>query len=169
MKRSSLLICLTFLLFFFASNTQAHGGGDLIAGPEAVGPYIVSIWLNPPDPRATEPIHFTIGLASPVNREPILDAQIMVELRPAGENSIEASSPATTDQSINKLFYETDLQVMNANTFESTFIISGPDGDGTLMIPIDVTNPTNIDWRMIGLVGLALIILFGWIRSRRMD
>lgn len=168
MRRLWQLFCL-ILLLLTASAIQAHGGGDLIAGPEPVGPYIVSVWLNPPDPRAAEPIHFTIGLASPINREPVLDAQIEVELRAVGNNSIADTAPATTDQSINKLFYETDLQVTNPNTYETIFFISGPDGDGSLMVPIEVSNPSNIDWRMLGLVGLAIIVILGWLRSRKVS
>ncbi len=169
MRRVILLVNLILVSLFTVITIRAHGGGDLIAGPQPVGPYLVSIWLNPPDPRATEPIHFTVGLASPINREPILDAQIMVEMRPAGENRVAASGPATTEQSINKLFYETDLLVEDANTFETTFIITGSKGDGSLIVPVNVTQPSNINWMIVGLMGLALIVFLGWLRSRRVE
>jgi len=167
MKRGAALLFLGSMLILITAPLFAHGGGDLIAGPALVGPYTASVWLNPPDPRATEAIHFTVGVASPVNREPVLDAQIMVEMRIKSDGSLVASAPATTDQSVNKLFYETDLEVQDPDLYETTFYVSGSEGEGTLTVDVDVGEPSRINWLVLGLLGLALVIILGWWRSHR--
>ncbi len=156
-----MLLIITLPLF-------AHGGGDLIAGPTPVGPYTASVWLNPPDPRAKEAIHFTVGVASPEDRRPVLDAQITVEMRIKGDGSLAAAAPVTTEQSINKLFYETDLEVPSPNLYETRFYVKGPDGEGMLTVDVEVGSPSRVNWLTLGLAGLVLVIIAGWWHSRRL-
>jgi len=167
MKRLGNLIILGSWLLLFVSPSFAHGGGDLIAGPLPVGPYTVSVWLNPPDPRATEAIHYTVGVAAPIDGRPVLDAQIMVEMRARGDESPAISAPATTDQSVNKLFYETDFEVPAPGLYETIFYVSGSEGEGTLAVDIEVGSPSRINWLALGLAGLALMVVWGWWRSRK--
>jgi hypothetical protein len=144
----------------------AHGGGALVAGPEPVGPYLVSVWLNPPQPRAGEPLHFTVGLAAPVSRAPVLDAEILVTMQsPAFPAPIVA--PATTDQSINRLFYETDMEVPSAGEYATLIQVQGPEGSGDIELTVDVLEPSGINWLWVGLGGLALVLVGGWVLSRR--
>ncbi len=70
MKRIMGLFFLAVTIFCVTSVVLAHGGGDLIARNVQAGPYTASVWVNPPDPRANETIHFTVGLASPVDDKP---------------------------------------------------------------------------------------------------
>lgn len=167
MRRNARLIILGSMLLLISLPLFAHGGGDLIAGPVLVGPYTVSVWLNPPDPRATEAIHFTVGVAAPDDRQPVLDAQIMVEMRIKSDGTLVATAPATTDQSVNKLFYETDLEVQTPDLYEIIFHVRGTEGAGTLMVDVDVGSPSGINWLVLGLIGLALVIILGWWRSHR--
>lgn len=145
----------------------AHGGGDLIARSVEAGPYIVSIWVNPPEPRAAEAIHFTVGLADPQNESPILDADIAVLMRFAEDETIAAEARATTDQSINKLFYETDIEVPAQGAYTAAFQISGPRGEGVVVLPVDVRPASRINWLAVGFAGLALVLVGGYWRSRR--
>ena len=167
MRRLAILLLFACLFLLFVSQLRAHGGGDLVAGPIAVGPYTVSVWLNPPDPWATEPIHFTVGVAAPGDGRPVLDAQILVDMIALSDQSLVASAPATTENSVNKLFYETDLEVMEAGTYETVFHISGPEGEGVLKVEIDVRSPSKVNWLFLGLAGLVIILILGWWRSRR--
>ena len=147
--------------------TAAHGGGDLIARSVEVGPYIASVWVNPPDPRAQEPIHFTVGLASPVDGGPVLDADIQVTMRDQSSGETAVIAPATTEQSINKLFYETDLEVAAAGVYETEFHIRGAEGEGTVSLLVAVQAPSRVNWLVIGLAGLGLVVVLGWWRSRQ--
>lgn len=166
MKRPLTAVFLLLILAAIATHARAHGGGALIAGPVPVGPYVVSVWLNPPQPRAGEPLHFTVGLAAPQDGAPILDAAILVTMRATPEAD-PITAPATTEQSINRLFYETDMEVPVAGQYETLFQISGPAGTGDLDLAVEVREPSPVNWLYVGLGGLALVVLGGLWRARR--
>lgn len=168
MKRTAGLVLLLTVLFGGTSLVAAHGGGDLIARSVQAGPYTASIWVNPPDPRAAETIHFTVGLASPVDSSPVLDAEIQVTMRYPESGEIAAIAPATTEQSVNKLFYETDIEVPKEGDYQVEFQISGTDGEGTVDLVVEVRPSSSIDWVVVGFAGLGLVLVLGWWRSRRM-
>ena len=167
MKRLVSLFSLLLVMFAGAGFVAAHGGGDLIAGPVQAGPYQASVWVNPPEPKALEPIHFTVGLFAPEDGSPVLDADIQVEMRTQGGEGAAVVAPATTEQSVNKLFYETDMTVAEPGPYETIFSISGPEGEGVVSLVIEVRSPSKINWLMLGLAGLGLVVVFGWVFSRR--
>ena len=167
MKRIVFLFLLLAVLVTETDLTAAHGGGDLIARSVQAGPYIASVWVNPPDPRAQEPIHFTVGLASPVDSSPVLDADIQVSMWDKSSGDAPVTAPATTEQSINKLFYETDLEVPAAGDYETEFYIRGADGEGVISLMVEVKESTGVNWLLIGLAGLGLVVVIGWWRSRQ--
>lgn len=167
MKRAIVLFFLPVFLFIGMGIATAHGGGDLIARSVQTGPYTASVWVNPPDPRVSESIHFTIGLASPTDGSPVLDAAIQVTMRDQSSGEIIVTSPATTEQSINKLFYETDLEVTAAGDYETEFNIRGVEGEGTLSLVVEVKDAARVNWLLIGLAGLGTVVVLGWWRSRR--
>jgi hypothetical protein len=125
------------------------------------------VWVNPPDPRALEPIHFTVGLASPADGSPVLDADIQVTMRDQSSGETAVRAPATTEQSVNKLFYETDLEVPAAGDYEVEFYIRGAEGEGTVSVLVEVQAPSKVNWLVIGLAGLGLVVVIGWWRSRQ--
>lgn len=165
-KRLGTAVVLLILLWLPVRQLFAHGGGALVAGPVAVGPYIVSVWLNPPQPRAGEPLHFTVGLAAPEDRSPVLDADVLVTMTAmAVPEPIVA--PATTDQSINRLFYETDMEVPVSGPYAVRFEVSGPLGAGELELDVTVGEAGGVSWLWVGLGGLGLMLVLGWLRARR--
>ena len=167
MKRFFLPFLLLAASFGGTELISAHGGGDLIARSVPVGPYFASVWVNPPDPRALEPIHFTVGLASPDDGSPVLDAEIQVTMRDQSSEETAVIAPATTEQSINKLFYETDLEVPAAGVYETEFLIRGAEGEGTVSLLVEVQTSSSVNWLVIGLAGLGLVVVLGWWRSRK--
>jgi hypothetical protein len=166
-KRLKIALTIFLLLLFHRLSAMAHGGGDLVAGPVQAGPYIVSVWVNPPQPRTEEPLHFTIGVAQPENKAAILDAQVLVTMQLLGSDLTPLSAPATTDQSINKLFYETDLHLLEPGRYLTTIEIAGPKGQGDISLELDVIPPSPFNWFLIGLAGIGLVLVFGWLRTRR--
>jgi len=125
------------------------------------------VWVNPPDPRALEPIHFTVGLASPSDGSPVLDADIQVTMRDQSRGETAVRAPVTTEQSVNKLFYETDLEVPAAGDYEVEFHIRGVEGEGTVSLLVEVLAPSRVNWLVIGFAGLGLVVVIGWWRSRQ--
>jgi len=166
-KRTLFLFLLSTIFFIGTGLAAAHGGGDLIARSVQAGPYTASVWVNPPDPRALEPIHFTVGLASPADGGPVLDANIQVTMRDQSGGETAVRAPATTEQSVNKLFYETDLEVPAAGDYEVEFHIRGAEGEGTVSLVVEVQAPSRVNWLVIGLAGLGLVVVIGWWRSRQ--
>ena len=169
MKRAAplLLIPAVLLLLWPAGRAAAHGGGALIAGPVPVGPYMLSLWQNPPDARAGEPLHFTVGLAAPEDGAPLLDATILITMQQPNGRSAPVSAPATTEQSINRLFYETDIELSQAGRYDTLIQVAGPRGSGELDLQVEVRDPSPINWLYVGLGGLAVVLILGWLRSRR--
>jgi hypothetical protein len=145
---------------------KAHGGGDLVAGPVQAGPYVVSVWVNPPQPRSQELTHFTVGLAEPQNRAAVLDAQVMVTMKLLDSDLEALSSPATTEQSINKLFYETDLELSDPGRYLTSIDVIGSEGKGQVSLEIEVKPPPPFNWFLIGLGAIVIVLVLGWLRSR---
>lgn len=166
-KRLTIALAILFALMIHGFAARAHGGGQLVAGPVQTGPYVLSVWVNPPEPRAGEPLHFTIGVAAPIDGAPVLDAQILVTMQALGQDTVPISAQATTDQSINKLFYETDLDVAQPGQYLATIAIAGPEGEGELSLELVVQSPSPVNWFLLGVAGLLVVLVFGWWRSRR--
>lgn len=144
----------------------AHGGGALIINARDAGPYRISVWVNPPEPQINEPVHFTVGLSSPVDNAPILDADVSIEMKAKGPGRSDYFSPATTEQSVNKLFYEADLEIQEAGTYETVVTINGPAGYGEIRFETILGEKSKINWLIWGLLGLGLVLIFGLWRSR---
>ncbi len=166
MKRLAILLVIPFLFLAPRFIVEAHGGGQLIAGPQQTGPYSVSVWVNPPQPRAEETLHYTVGVAAPGDGAPVLDAEIMIVMEPLSGDGPAVSAQATTDQSINKLFYETDMLVDTPGRYLATFEVSGSEGAGQLTLELEVLSPSPFNWFLLGLAGLLLVLVLGWWRTR---
>jgi hypothetical protein len=167
MKRLAILVAPLLLLLVGRLPAAAHGGGQLVAGPIQAGPYMLSVWVNPPQPRAEEAVHYTIGLAAPEDGSPVLDAQVLITMRDVTSGMAPVSAAATTDQSINKLFYEADMRVDQPGHYLTTVAVSGPAGEGRHELELDVQEPSPLNYFLLGLAGLALVMVIAALRRRR--
>ena len=157
MKKKSLkIILLLVLLLLPVKWTLAHGGGILQAGNVPIASYQVSVWTNPPTARAGQPLHVTVGVATAVTGEPVLDVAVAVVL--LDENGdVVLTAVATTAQSANRLFYEADLEGVASGSYEMQVEVMGDDGGGTLSFPLRV-QPTSIwPWVAAVLAGGAVL------------
>lgn len=164
---TSLILACLFLLVGYL-GIFAHGGGELIIRSEDIGPYRISVWVNPPEPSVDIPVHYTVGLASPQDNTPILNANVDIQMQGVDDQSRVYSSKATTDQSINKLFYEADLVIKEAGLFDTEITVFGPQGEGEISFTTEVSEPSRTNWLIWGFVGLGVVLLFGILRTRRM-
>lgn len=149
------------------ARAHAHGGGELVVRLAPAGPYSVSVWVNPPQPRVDAPVHFTVGVASQADGTPMLDAVVDVELRGVDDATAVYTAPATTDQSVNKLFYETDMDITAPGIYAATARVEGPDGGGDVTFTVDVGEGGSPNWLALGLAGLAIVLGIGLWRSAR--
>lgn len=166
MKQQAIITAVLVLLLIHSVRAAAHGGGQLIAGPTQAGPYLLSVWVNPPQPRIGEPLHFTVGVADPHDRAPVLDAQILIIMQGKGLALPPVSAEATTEQSINRLFYETDLNLEQSGPYQATVAVTGPEGEGEISFELEVDVPSGVNWFLLGLVGMVLVLIIGWWRAR---
>ncbi len=167
MKKISAAAAVLAFLLIQVLSAAAHGGGQLVAGPLQSGPYTLSVWVNPPQPRAGEPLHFTVGVADPQDGAPILDAQILITMEARTEDLPPVTVEATTEQSVNRLFYETDVDVAQPGPYLVITSVTGTGGEGNVVFELDVDPPSRVNWFLLGLVGLSLVLVLGWWQARR--
>jgi hypothetical protein len=83
-----------------------------------VGDCLASVWLAPSPPRANKTLHVTVGLAEVAGGAPVLDGTVLVEITDTATGKQVAAAPATTEQSVNRLFYEADLAAQPAGQYQ---------------------------------------------------
>lgn len=150
-----------------AASAAAHGGGEIQFANAPIGPYKMTLWLNPPAPQAQQTMHITIGLSAPPNDAPMLDATILIEISDAASGSLILTTPATTEASINKLFYETDFTLAEPGAYQVNARVSAPDGEGSAAFTMEVNPASRTNWLLVGLLGLGFIFLYTLLHGRR--
>lgn len=135
----------------------AHGGGEIKIGREPVGPYKLTVWMNPPQARPGETIHITVG-ALAEDDSPLLDAVMVVQMTNAASGAIVITKPATTEQSINKLFYETDFPAPDEGLYEISVAMTRGDVSGQVTFQTEIKATRNINWLVVGLVGMGVVL-----------
>jgi hypothetical protein len=135
----------------------AHGGGEIKIGREPVGPYKLTVWMNPPQAQQGETIHITVG-ALAEDDSPLLDAAMVVKMTNAANGDVVIDVPATTEQSTNKLFYETDFPAPDKGLYEISVAMSRGDVSGQVAFQTEVQTKRNVNWLVIGLVGIGAVL-----------
>ena len=157
--RWTILLALLGCLLPLAS-VLAHGGGELKVGNVPIGSYLVSVWVNPPTVQAGQVIHVTVGIADERTGEPVLDARVDVLITDEAGETV-ATAVATTEQSINRLFYEADLATLPTGEYSMQVVTTGSAGNGDLSFGLEVVPRAFWTWiaaAAVGLVVLGLIV-----------
>lgn len=144
----------------------AHGGGEIQIAFAPVGPYKMTLWLNPPNPQAGQVMHITVGVAAPPNDAPMLDATVEIEISDATSGELILTTEATTAASINRLFYETDFTIAEPGSYRVNTTVSASDGAGSAEFMLEVAPASTTNWLLIGLGGLGFIFLIALWRAR---
>lgn len=144
------------LLMMSWQTAVAHGGGALQIANAPVADYQISVWTNPPTARAGQTIHVTVGVAFAGTGEPMLDANVQITVL-AANGQLATSAAATTEQSVNRLFYEADLGGLPAGDYEMVVEVSGPAGRGPVSLPLSVTPASFLPWILAALGVVALV------------
>lgn len=180
MRRGFLkLIWLTMLLIAsWPGGVLAHGGGTPRLTDVAVGPYRLFVWSQPDSPRVGE-MHFTVavvemdGDASASDSgatldTPVLDATVQLKLRAAANPEQILLGTATRDQALFPQYYETDLEVPTAGTWQAHVTVTGSKGAGDAGFEFAVLPPRQINWMMVtgGILLILLISIAGRLRGK---
>ncbi len=166
MKKKQLVVTFYTLIYILLiwQPLGAHGGGKLYISNQPVGDYFVSVWVNPPQPKSNQGTHITVGVGGK-RLEPVLDAQIVVNILDETDQSV-VSGYATTEQSVNRLFYETDLPAIGSGDYEIVVDVEGADGAGMVSFPLSIKSAgaTSLLYAGLGLVGVitAVFIIRAW-------
>jgi hypothetical protein len=167
-----LLVGLVFLIGLGMATRplHAHGGGEVKIGREPVGPYKLTVWMNPPQAQPEETIHITVG-ALAEDDSPLLDAAIDVRLTAVATGETILTQAATTEQSTNKLFYETDFPAPEEEgLYEISVLMTRGDVAGQVAFQTEVKTVREINWLSIGLVGMGVILAGAlFLASRRVS
>ena len=151
------------LWLLLPQRLDAHGGGKLQISNAPLPPYQVSVWLNPPTVRAGQPIHVTVGVTWAESGEPMLDAAVEVAILAANGETVAAAS-ATTEQSVNRLFYEADLPDLPVGSYQVQLTLTSQEGSGALTFPLEIVPAAVWPWVAGGLLGAAVmwLVIRGW-------
>ena len=147
----------------------AHGGGLIHVAGEPAGDYRVTVWVAPNEVEAGKTLHFTVAVVAAENNDIILDADVGIEVFVAGADTLVLSGPATTEQSVNKLFYEADFpEAPDAGIYTVVTTVNGRYGTGNISFDFEIIPAkTTINWLLVGIVGLVLVMVVGFFLSRR--
>jgi hypothetical protein len=148
-----------------APRLAAHGGGIVHLTATPTGPYLLTVWVSPSVVRAGQTIH--VSAAVEMDGEPVLDAEVLVNLTHTDPGNSIQSSAATTDQSVNKLLYEADLLVSEPGTYVVNIVVAGSEGAGESAFSIEVKPEADNNLWLIGLSIIVVISVGLFRRGRR--
>lgn len=164
------VLLLVMLWRLLPAPLLAHGGGDIQVNNEPVGPFLVSVWMNPPTALTNRPIHITVGLADPTTQAPVLDAAVQLDILTTDTQTPVLTTSATTDQSINKLFYETDFTLADSGTYTIVVTVTNAVGNGEVAFDMVVRPASNrwYGWIAVAAVGLVAFwaVWQGWMAQK---
>lgn len=153
------------LLGFPTGKTAAHGGGLLQIADAPLGPYRVSIWTNPPVPRAGEPFHVTTAVYRREGRQdiPVTAAHVALTLTHETGRMVRAEAwrmdayPYT---------YEWDGTLDQPGIWTVTVTIDAEGHTGTFTFTVQAQSPS----RLPGILWVAVVgVLVGsliWVLDR---
>jgi hypothetical protein len=156
-------ILFTTIILLTTSAVLAHGGGQLQVGPVAAGPYLVSVWTDPPTPRVDRDLHVTVAVGDGLANEPVLDAAVTVAVYSSGEETAVVTKPALAEAATNRLFYEADLRLTEEGDYRFVVDVAGPDGSGQVEFMLTMSSPLPLNWLFLLLaVGGVGWLVYVW-------
>lgn len=158
--RKLIYLLLPLLILGVPDPLFAHGGGTLQITNAPIGNCLISVWSAPPSPRVGTPLHITVGAAEAGSGEPVLDATVQIVVLSASGGEQMAAARATTEQSVNKLFYEADLPALAAGTYQFEVTTNCQGAEGVVSFEWEI-RPSSNPLLITVPIGLGLLVLVG--------
>ena len=182
MRTKLFLITFSILLLVGVSSAFGHGLGRQVVEQEVVGPYTVSVWVEPEAVQSGDEVHFTISLQNDTATLFVTTASIAITAEPPLETTESLTSTAIIGGSANPLFYEGLVTLPDAGEWTIRVVITGPEGAAEVEFPLqvggesgdgdsEVSNVRNLG-QVLGLIGVGIVtlaILFQALRQRVKD
>jgi len=165
------LTVLVGLLLISVQLAAAHGGGTPRLTNTPIGPYWVTVWTEGETLRVGT-LHLTIAVTEPGEEAaaeagpPVLGAEVQLVANPPQGNSKSLIGQANHDQSVNKLLYETDLDLDQAGVWQFQLLVSTPAGQGETSFELNILPASSPTWPLVLGIGLVLAISVWFIQRQ---
>jgi hypothetical protein len=145
----------------------AHSDGTMQLASAPAGPYKLTVWTWP-DPARTGEIHISIALVLAEDASPVLDANVIVDMKSLS-GDVTLSAPAATENSENKFLYEAVMDVPKSGSYEITIAAIGSDNsEGEVTFQLEVDSKKAINWLLLLPITIVIAGVIYWlIRKRR--
>ena len=165
MKKALIVTLLVLTLLQLVPLVGAHGGGVARITNQPIGDYVVSVWLNPDQPR-TGDIHVTVGLA--LNQEPVLNHDISVQLIDVAGNKPTRTAPALHENAVSRFLYEADIVVPSAGDYLVVVGVDGTDETVSFEMPVAAESWLNSPFTItVALTTVVITLGYGIISGRK--
>ncbi len=158
MKQLTLQILLLALaVVLWPAAVLAHGGGTARLTNIEAGPYRLYVWSSPATPRVGE-MHLTVGVTDGAERAAA--ANVVVTLTSDIADAAVVST-ATRGNSAADVYYEADVDVPVAGTWQINVRAEGAAGTGEASYRQQVLPARRVNWWLVGGAAVVLLLVVG--------
>ena len=167
----SLIGALAILTLILPAPLAAHGGSLPRVSDVESGPYRLFVWAEPVPAVAGE-INFTVAVTEiPAQKDaqaaPVLDADVQIRVERVDGTGRLLSGQATHAEAVNKLMYETYIDLPTAGVWRATVTVDSPQGVAGTAFEFDVLPGPGMDWTWPAVGALGLFTLIVVVRTVR--
>lgn len=160
--------CIVSCAILTAAVALADGG--TVRLKERSGPFVITVFTSPTPLRAG-PADVSVLLQEAASDRPILDATVVIALRPLDDHRPPIRVPATHRDATNKLLYAALVDVPVAGVWGLHVTVRHGDVSAEVTCPLDVAPPAaplRSYWLYLALPPLvaALFALHQWLGAR---
>ncbi len=156
---------LLLLALCLPAPLSAHGGSLPRVSDVEAGPYRLFVWAEPV-PALEGEVNFTVAVTEiPAQKDaqalPVLEADVQISLERVDGTGRTLAGQATHAEAINKLMYETYIDVPTAGVWRTTVTVDSPLGLAETSFEFDVLPGPGMDWTWptVGALGLVILIV----------
>src|SRR5262245_47840960 len=159
------LLTLTVLLI---PVREARADGGVIQMTKTAGPFVITVFTTPAPLRAG-PVDISVLIQNRENSEPVLNAQVLIQLRK--ETGLLITAQATSATAQNKLLYATTMNIPEAGQWEIEVRVQQDEQTVSVSETIAVAPSRSLlfsHWQNLALPPLVifLFVLNQWLKRR---
>ena len=153
-----------------AGVSGAHGGGTPQLSDVEAGPFRLFVWTSPEPWRAGGEAHVTVAVTSldaAGQTIPVDDADVAIELAPAGAPERAIVLAATPVAGAGAGFYEGDTSLSQDGAWDVSVKVAAAAGAGDAGFVYQVQPGSQINWLLWLGGALAVLAIVGYLGTRR--